>query len=288
MLGLRLSPDPATSEVSASALKDAVQRNGPFLEAMLAAGRPEAAGTAKAQFSGLMALIGQLLGGRERGGTLPSPAGTPQAGGQGIGQNAPQGTTPQPSSPPLPQPGGGPKPQASVPPMTNLPSDPAALLQMLAQDAEGALHRSRLLQLASLPDAELRGGGMEKPAEWHMDIPLRHGDRDTTLGMTISRDAPDRARDEDGNPVWRVRLAVELEDAGPIHALIHLVGSRLQVGLWAEKDQTARRLKQDSATLRDLLQSSALEVEEISIDQGVPPTPGKPPAASGLLIDQTS
>ncbi|MEM8877555.1 MAG: flagellar hook-length control protein FliK [Pseudomonadota bacterium] len=279
LLGLRLSPNPQTGEVSAAALREAVQRNGPFLEAMLAAGRPEAAGSAKAQFSGLTALLGQLLGGRERGNLQPLPAGTPQGA-------TPQTTT-QPSAPPMPQPGTAPKPQAPVP-TADFSGNPIELLQRLAQDAEGALHRARLLQIASLPEGEFRGGGAEKPTEWQLDIPLRHGDRDATLGLTISRDAPRRDADADQDSTWRVRLAIELEHAGPIHALIHLVGGRVQVGLWAEKDHTAQRLKRDAPALRDLLQSSALEVEEISIDQGVPPPPGKAQSASGMLIDQTS
>ena len=281
LLGLRLSSNPQTGEISATALREAVQRNGPFLEAMLAAGRPEASGAAKAQFSGLISLLGQLLGGRGRGGAQPAHAPAPPPSG------TPPQNTAQPSAPPIPQQGGALKPQAPVP-LPDLSGNPAELLQRLAQDAEGALHRARLLQIASLPDGEYRGGGAEKPTEWHIDIPLRHGDRDTTLGLMISRHGTGRDAEAGDDATWRVRLAVELDDAGPIHALIHLAGGRVQVGLWAEKDRTARRLKRDQDALRDLLQSNALDVQEISIDQGQPPPPGQVPPASGILIDQTS
>jgi hypothetical protein len=304
VLDLQLSADPATGQISGAALKEAVQRNGPFMEAMLAAGRPEAAGTAKAQFGGLMALLGQILGGRTRsgstlsgGGGLPGgsalPSGSPtQAPGQPGLPQSPQ----QPSPPQLPQSGAAPKPQPPVSPMVDLTGNPVDLLQTLARDAEGALHRARLLQLASLPDGDARAFGSEKQTEWQMDVPLRHGGGESTLGLTIQRDAPSKTDAEQDTAGWRVRFAVELEDAGSIHALIHYAGhksdgtqaGRLQVGLWAENDLTAERLRRDVAALRDMLQSSEIEVEDIAVEHGTPPAMASPPAASGLLIDQTS
>jgi hypothetical protein len=73
---------------------------------------------------------------------------------------------------------------------------------------------------------------------WNFEIPFRdaagHGDG-------AVRDFPRwRQRGRRGaKRVWRARFSLDVEPAGPVHALISLQGEKTSVRIWAERSATA-------------------------------------------------
>ena len=43
--------------------------------------------------------------------------------------------------------------------------------------------------------------------------------------------------------IWRARFSLDVEPAGPVHALISLSGERTSVRMWAERPATAEQLR---------------------------------------------
>ena len=86
------------------------------------------------------------------------------------------------------------------------------------------------------------------------------------------------ARDSGGNEVeaakrvWRARFSLNLEPAGPVHALVALSGERTSVRMWAERAQTAAQLRTGAAELNQALAKAELVPGDIVIREGTPPS----------------
>ena len=67
------------------------------------------------------------------------------------------------------------------------------------------------------------------------------------------------SRDGGGNEVeaakrvWRARFSLDVEPAGPVHALVSLSGDRTSVRMWAERPATAAQLRAGAAQLSQAL-----------------------------------
>lgn len=164
-------------------------------------------------------------------------------------------------------------------------SPPADLARMV----EGAVERIKLQQLASLPDHP----GMNitddrnQPMRLALQIPLAiHGqERPETamVGLMIEhqphRDRPaDVSVDEDEkNPSegfpWKVRIAVDLEETGPVQAEIALRGQRIAVTLWAERKSMAEDARAAIGALHQALTGAAFEVSNLEVRDGRPTGP---------------
>ena len=85
------------------------------------------------------------------------------------------------------------------------------------------------------------------------------------------------SRDGGGNEVeaakrvWRARFSLDVEPAGPVHALVSLVGETTSVRMWAERPATAAQLRAGAAQLSQALANAELQPGDIVIRDGAPP-----------------
>lgn len=100
----------------------------------------------------------------------------------------------------------------------------------------------------------------------------------------ISRDGGGGAAKEGGKRVWRARFTLDIEPAGPVHALVSLSGERTSVRMWAERPQTAARLRAGAGELSQALSRAELSPGDIVVREGAPPQP--PLAKAGHFLDR--
>ncbi|MBN8534226.1 MAG: flagellar hook-length control protein FliK [Rhizobiales bacterium] len=159
----------------------------------------------------------------------------------------------------------------------------------LARMVEGAVERIKLQQMASLPDHPGLNitDDRSQPMRLALQIPLAiHGqERPETamVGLMIEHQPhPDRPADvivdeEGDNKVegfpWKVRIAVDLEETGPVQAEIALRGQRIAVTLWAERKSMAEDARAAIGALHQALTGAAFEVSNLEVRDGRPAGP---------------
>ena len=98
----------------------------------------------------------------------------------------------------------------------------------------------------------------------------------------ISRDGGSEGV-EAAKRVWRARFSLDVEPAGPVHALISLSGEKTSVRLWAERSATAEQLRAGMSELSQALSRAELQPGDIVIRGGAPTQtdPASLPSFSG-------
>jgi hypothetical protein len=164
-------------------------------------------------------------------------------------------------------------------------ADPVTAAKHLVDDADAAIARQTLLQVASLPDrADLQP--MRPDANiprWNFEIPFATPQGTAVAQFEISRDGGGVSADPT-RKVWRARFSLNVEPTGPVHALVTLSGDRASVRMWAERPATAAQLRANAPQLIHALREAALEPGDIVIGDGAPPQPAKP--AAGHFLDR--
>jgi hypothetical protein len=89
---------------------------------------------------------------------------------------------------------------------------------------------------------------------------------------------------EAGKRVWRARFSLDVEPAGPVHALISFSGERTSVRMWAERPATVAQLRMSAGELGQALVKAELQPGDIVIREGAPPQPA--PAKAGHFLDR--
>ena len=114
------------------------------------------------------------------------------------------------------------------------------------------------------------------------------GIQDSREGDSIRRGCLTRNRSArlDASEVRKVRdkISLDVEPAGPVHALISLIGDRTSVRMWAERPQTASLLRAGANDLSQALSQAELAPGDIVIREGTPPQPQ--PAKAGHFLDR--
>jgi hypothetical protein len=167
-------------------------------------------------------------------------------------------------------------------------ASPETVMRQLLSDSDGAIARQTLLQLASLPQQGDASGGRLDPTapRWNFEIPFATAQGTTAMAQfEISRDGGDTER-EAAQRIWRARFSLNVEPAGPVHALISLSGARTSVRMWAERPATADQLRAGVSQLSQALARAELQPGEIVVRDGAP----KPPLAArtGHFLDRAS
>jgi hypothetical protein len=262
VLGARLPLDGA---VSGEDLARAVASSGVLFEAKLAQGAPPASITS--DLKGALLLLRNALQSFVSG-SAPGPDGAPPA------KDAP--------SPPL----RGDPPAAQRPGTATIAADtpPEDIGRTLLSQTEGALARTRLSQIASLPDDTVQVQGRPAaPAPLHVEIPVVLGQQNAVAQFTVERDGHGQSGEGANASLWRMRFALDVEPMGPVHALITLRGEAAAVTLWAERPETANELSAASADLRDSLDDAEFIVDEVLVRRGAPPKAARQP---GGVVDR--
>ena len=161
----------------------------------------------------------------------------------------------------------------------------ATTVHRLLDDTDAAIARQTLLQVASLPDRADPSGNRIDPSipRWNFEIPFATPQGTAMAQFEISRDGG-------GNEVeatkrtWQARFSLNVEPAGPVHALISLTGDRTSVRMWAERPQTAAQLRAGATELSQALNQAELTPGDIVIREGTPPQ--AMPAKAGHFLDR--
>jgi hypothetical protein len=210
---------------------------------------------------------------------LPSAIGT---------QRAPRGDdagTVRTMTPPPPFRAALPSAQPAVPPSFAPDAPLAATVHHLLDDTDAAIARQTLLQVASLPDRADIAGPRTDPAapRWNFEIPFTTPSGTAIAQFEISRDGTASAIGA-AKRVWRARFSLDVEPAGPIHALISLSGDKTSVRMWAERPATATQLRAGASHLSQALSRAELQPGDIVIRDGAPLQPS--PAPAGHFLDR--
>lgn len=191
------------------------------------------------------------------------------------------------NTPPPPFPGALPAAQPVMPANLTPHAPVDANLRRILTETEGALARQTLLQVASLPDRTDAAPARVDTAQprWAFEIPLA-----TPQGTAVAQFEISRDRDEAAQPgassgtVWQARFSLDVEPAGPVHALISLRGEKTSVRLWAERPATTAQLRAGAADLGRALARADLAPGDIVVRDGAPPAPR--PAVAGHFLDR--
>jgi hypothetical protein len=209
----------------------------------------------------------------------------PSAGGPQRTPRNDDMVTARTTTPPPPFRGALPSAQPVVPPSIAPDAPLAATAHQLLDDTDAAIARQILLQVASLPDRADIAGPRTDPAapRWNFEIPFATPAGTAIAQFEISRDGMGREIDT-AKRVWRARFSLDVEPAGPIHALISLTGDKTSVRMWAERPATATQLRAGASQLSQALSSAELQPGDIVIRDGAPLQPK--PAPAGHFLDR--
>jgi hypothetical protein len=146
-----------------------------------------------------------------------------------------------------------------------------ATLQHLLSDTDGAIARQTLLQVASLPGQPDAATGRVDPTtpRWNFEIPFATPQGTAMAQFDISRDGGGREAGA-AKPVWRARFSLDVEPAGPVHAMISLSGDKTSVRMWAERPATATQLRAGVSQLSQALSRAELQPGDIVVRDGAP------------------
>jgi hypothetical protein len=221
-------------------------------------------------------------------GKLPLPASVPAGVEKPVPANAPNiPNAPNAPNAPAPPPyrGGPLAAQPPAAPSIVSETDPRMLGERLLEETDSALSRQTLLQGASLPESGSRARDTQA-SRWNFEIPLATPQGTAIAQFEIARDGRGTAEEQRSAPVWRVRFTLDVEPIGPVHAQIALAGGKTSVALWAERAESAVRLRKDTAQLSAALREAELEPGDVLVRLGEPPRPPEPGA--GRFLDRAS
>ena len=163
---------------------------------------------------------------------------------------------------------------------------------MLAQ-ADAAIARQTLMQLASLPDRTDAPGAQfntsvndTRSPRWSFEIPFATPQGTALAQFQVERDGDGGNEVEPAKRIWRARFTLNIEPAGPVHALVSLVGEKTAVRMWAERPETAAKLRAESDQLVRALRAAELEPGDLVISGGAPLQSS--PAKAGHFLNRAS
>lgn len=171
--------------------------------------------------------------------------------------------------------GAAPSAQPVAQPSIDGDAAPLSMGRQLLDQADGAIARQTLLQVASLPDRpELAGTNQSTQPRWSFEIPFATPQGTAVAQFEISRDGgKENEEATSSSRVWRARFTLDVEPTGPVHALVSLVGEKTAVRMWAERPETAAQLRASTDALGQALRRAELEPGDILVGEGAPPRP---------------
>jgi hypothetical protein len=168
-------------------------------------------------------------------------------------------------------------PRAQALELPALPDAPRDAARVLHGQAESALSRVKLMQLASLPDAE---PARAAAPELRCELPFLIGQELVMAQFQVCRDAG--RRQSESKRGWTVRFAMNFAASGEVGAEVGLFDHSVNVALWAADPQTVARLEAALPELAPALSAIGLEPGAVRV-RALPPNPSK--AASGQYLD---
>jgi hypothetical protein len=202
-----------------------------------------------------------------------------------VPQNARGGDGVSPGNAPPPFRGALPSAQPVASPSIGPNAPLSATARHLLEDTDAAIARQTLLQVASLPERADAVSQRSDPStlQWNFEIPFAMPQGTAMAQFEISRDGGGNESDS-ATRIWRARFSLDVEPAGPVHALISFTGEKTSVRMWAERPATAAQLRAGAAELSQALARAELKPGDIVVREGAPPRPV--PARAGHFLDR--
>ncbi|NMT64694.1 flagellar hook-length control protein FliK [Marinobacter orientalis] len=166
-------------------------------------------------------------------------------------------------------------PQPLATPQARNDGEPSSVGQMLRLLA-GMLNRITVNQLHSQVLTARGGGDATAPTSTMLlDLPWLTPQNEPRLAqLRMDQYLEDRASEGESptraTTEWRLSLAMDLDEAGPLHFDIALRQQAVSARVWAEKQTTLRRVNQELPVLRQCLADLGLEVTELECRRGTP------------------
>ena len=242
-------------KVQVGQIEQAVARSGVTLEASLLRAEPQAR-DAKAGLLALREAVGKWLGG------APAPAAT--------GREA--------APPPIK---GLPLRAAMIEAPPPLPDAARDVGRLLHSEVDAAVSRVKLMQLASLPDAD---PGKPAAPTLRMELPFLIGHELVMAQIQVGRDGA--RREAERKRGWTLRFALNYSATGEVGAEVGVLGKAVNVSLWAAEPETASAMAETLPELTRALEAVGLKPGAVRIRQGAP-AEVRPPQ-SGRLLDSVS
>lgn len=166
-------------------------------------------------------------------------------------------------------------PQPMTTPAARSDGEPPSVGQMLRLLA-GMLNRITVNQLHSQVLTSRSGGDATAPASTLLlDLPWLTPQNEPRLAQVRIEQYPEDHESGRKTPSstateWRLSLAMDLDDAGPLHFDIALRQQSVSARVWAEKQMTLRKVNQELPALRQSLTDLGLEVTDLECRRGTP------------------
>jgi len=186
------------------------------------------------------------------------------------------------ASPP-PVRGSQPRSQPAMPLQSNEGASASDLARALLGEANSALSRIRLFQLAALP--EPAPGHTEKPTQVLVELPVRLGQEQALAQFQVGRDGGDGEGTKAARRGWQLRFSVNFSAIGEVGARIGLLGHKVNISIWAERAATAQALDSMLPEVTRALAAKGIETVSLKCQQGIPKAARPLPA--GLYVDAT-
>jgi len=106
-------------------------------------------------------------------------------------------------------------------------------------------------------------------SRWLVELPLRSGDGIDIVHLLLEREQNRGTPEQEA--VWRVELALDLPELGPVHARIAVSGDRVSTHVWAREMDTVARVQEALPELRAALEERRLRVRDLGCHHGEPP-----------------
>ncbi len=136
----------------------------------------------------------------------------------------------------------------------------------LLQQADAALARLQLHQLAALPREGERG-----LLEWLFELPVRRGEDIDLWPLRVVAEQREKQQARHQARRWSVQLAFDLPGLGPMQAQVQLEGEQVSAHFWAEDQATLPLLRDNMHKLRAALGEVGLDVRELECQAGPRP-----------------
>ncbi len=149
----------------------------------------------------------------------------------------------------------------------------------LLHQADAALSRLRLTQLASQPQ-DARPGGLPSP-DFMVELPMVLGHELAIAQLQVQRDSKGKSKANERG--WRLRFAVSFSVIGEVGAQIAMIGSTTNVVIWADEAATADALEAMLPELAPALAARGLEVGSVRVRRSAPEAPSH---TAGQLMDE--
>lgn len=251
-------------------LRQALFNSGLFLEAKLAKEQQEQPSALSADLKTVLLVLRRAL---LQDGAVAEPCGLAANSKQYNREASPlpiRGTTPYPQ----------PRAAACISPQSPLDK----VINVLANQVDGALARLQLNQIASISLAK------DHPLEWLFELPIcRDSEIDIlTLRIEESKEKRSKEKNRQSHTVehvnhWVATLAVDIDTLGPLQAKIIVCAQQVTVDLWVEQPQAVGLFNSTFNLLTASLKQDGMTPMRLACHLGAMPKSTHPKNHSTLL-----